>query len=104
MGTTNHSSSCGCFEPSVPFPRRLSAACTGLESQAFAMCPGGPQVRVSSMCSSHGEDACTRAWPRSKFVNVKYEWARLHMVAKIAPNSPPDAEYFMTYLSEDRAA
>jgi len=41
---------------------------------------------------------------RSKFVNVKYEWARLHMVAKIAPNSPPDAESFMTYLSEDRAA
>merc|ERR1712079_303744 len=63
MGTTNHSSSCGCFEPSVPFPRHLSAACTGLESQAFAMCPGGPQVRVSSMCSSHGKDACTRAWP-----------------------------------------
>lgn len=41
---------------------------------------------------------------RSKFVNVKYEWARLHMVAKIAPNSPPDAESFVTYLSEDRAA
>jgi len=41
---------------------------------------------------------------RSKFVNVKYEWARLHMVAKIAPNSPPDAESFVTYLSEDKAA
>lgn len=40
---------------------------------------------------------------RSKFVNVKYEWARLHMVAKIAPNSPPDAASFVAYLLEDRA-
>jgi len=39
---------------------------------------------------------------RSRFVNRKYEWARLHAVAKIKPNPVPDAQFFMAYLSEDR--
>jgi len=39
----------------------------------------------------------------SKFVNRKYEWARLHMVAKITPNPPPDAAFFVSYLSADRS-
>lgn len=38
----------------------------------------------------------------SKFVNRKYEWARLHMVAKITPNPPPDTPFFVSYLSADR--
>lgn len=39
---------------------------------------------------------------RSRFVNRKYEWARLHAVAKIKPNPVPDTEFFLAYLSEDR--
>jgi len=39
----------------------------------------------------------------NKFVNKKYEWARLHMVAKITPNPPSDAPFFVNYLSADRA-
>mmetsp|Transcript_56369 Transcript_56369/g.164796 ORF Transcript_56369/g.164796 Transcript_56369/m.164796 type:complete len:658 (-) Transcript_56369:75-2048(-) len=38
---------------------------------------------------------------RDKFVNVKYEWARLHLVAKITPNAPQDAAFFASYLLED---
>jgi len=40
---------------------------------------------------------------RGRFVNAKYEWARLHRVAKLAPNSPPDAGFFVGYLSEELA-
>lgn len=36
-----------------------------------------------------------------KFVNRKYEWPRLHAVAKIMPNPPPDAAFFVSYLSAD---
>jgi len=42
------------------------------------------------------EHECT-----SKFVNRKYEWTRLHMVAKINPNPPSDAAFFVSYLSGD---
>lgn len=41
---------------------------------------------------------------RDKFVNVKYEWARLHLVAKIVPNPPQDAAFFVNYLLEDSTA
>lgn len=46
--------------------------------------------------SEHG---CT-----SKFVNRKYEWTRLHTVAKIHPNPPSDAAFFASYMSGDSAA
>lgn len=36
-----------------------------------------------------------------KFVNKKYSWARLHMVAKIPPNPPADTNWFIEYLSTD---
>jgi G2/mitotic-specific cyclin 1/2 len=36
----------------------------------------------------------------NKFVNRKYSWARLHMVAKIPPNAPADAAFFAAYLLE----
>lgn len=37
-------------------------------------------------------------------VNAKYEWARLHMVAKVRPNPPSDAAYYVNYLlTGDRA-
>jgi hypothetical protein len=36
-----------------------------------------------------------------KFVNKKYSWARLHMVAKIPPNPPADTNWFVDYLSAD---
>jgi hypothetical protein len=34
-----------------------------------------------------------------KYVNKKFTWDGLHMVAKIKPNPPADAAYFATYLS-----
>jgi len=37
------------------------------------------------------------------FVNKKYEWARLHMVAKITPNPPADAAFYVSYLKVDVA-
>lgn len=36
---------------------------------------------------------------RGRFVNRKYEWARLHMVAKIRPNPAPCAHFFASFLS-----
>jgi len=38
------------------------------------------------------------------FVNKKYEWARLHAVAKIPPNPPSDVKYFVQYLRSDAIA
>jgi len=38
------------------------------------------------------------------FVNTKYEWARLHRVAKITPNLPLDAAFFVGYLTSDLVA
>merc|ERR1712217_16416 len=38
--------------------------------------------------------------PRT-FVNKKYSWARLHMVAKIPPNQPANAAYFIKYLTRE---
>lgn len=35
------------------------------------------------------------------FVNKKYEWARLHMVAKITPNPPADVKFYVNYLKAD---
>jgi hypothetical protein len=35
----------------------------------------------------------------NKFVNKKYAWARLHMVAKIPPNPPAEASFFVAYMS-----
>lgn len=35
-----------------------------------------------------------------KFVNRKYEWSRLHMVARIKPDPAPDAAFFVSYLAE----
>jgi len=35
-----------------------------------------------------------------RFVNKKYMWQGLHMVAKIKPNPPADAAHFVTYLTE----
>jgi len=52
--------------------------------------------------------ACTAALARlhaseqckpQKFVNRKYSWARLHMVARIQPNPPGDASFFSAYMS-----
>lgn len=37
----------------------------------------------------------------SMFVNKKYEWERLHMVAKLTPNPPADAAFFVNYLGAD---
>jgi len=42
------------------------------------------------------EHGCT-----NKFVNRKYEWTRLHMVAKINPNPSFDAAFFVDYLLRD---
>jgi hypothetical protein len=39
----------------------------------------------------------------NKFVNKKYAWARLHMVAKIPPNPPADAAFFIKYLLTETA-
>lgn len=39
----------------------------------------------------------------NKFVNKKYEWARLHMVAKIMPNHSFDADFFMKYMLAEEA-
>lgn len=39
---------------------------------------------------------------RDKFVNVKYEWARLHGVAKISPNAAPDALFFASYMQKEQ--
>ena len=35
-----------------------------------------------------------------RFVNKKYMWQGLHMVAKIKPNPPVDAAQFVAYLTE----
>lgn len=35
------------------------------------------------------------------FVNKKYEWPRLHMVAKIRPNAPQDHRFYINYLKTD---
>mmetsp|Transcript_90219 Transcript_90219/g.255723 ORF Transcript_90219/g.255723 Transcript_90219/m.255723 type:complete len:591 (+) Transcript_90219:113-1885(+) len=40
----------------------------------------------------------------NKFVNKKYAWARLHMVAKVPPNPPPDTAFFLRYLAADAGA
>lgn len=37
------------------------------------------------------------------FVNKKYAWAKLHTVAKISPNQPKDAAFFVKYLSPGAA-
>jgi len=37
---------------------------------------------------------------QQKFVNRKYSWARLHMVAKIPPNLPGAPAFFAAYLQE----
>lgn len=34
----------------------------------------------------------------SVFVNKKYEWPRLHRVAKLRPNPPRDASFFVCYM------
>jgi hypothetical protein len=39
-----------------------------------------------------------------RFVSAKYTWARLHMVAKIPPNPPADAAFFVQYLSAEDSA
>lgn len=39
-----------------------------------------------------------------RFVSAKYTWARLHMVAKIPPNPPADAAFFIQYLSVEDSA
>jgi hypothetical protein len=35
------------------------------------------------------------------FVNKKYEWSRLHSVAKLRPNPPSHMAYFVSYLAAD---
>ncbi|CAK0795161.1 unnamed protein product, partial [Prorocentrum cordatum] len=40
----------------------------------------------------------------NKFVNKKYAWARLHMVAKIPPNPPAEPSFFVAYMSSAEQA
>jgi len=35
------------------------------------------------------------------FVNKKYEWARLHKVARLVPNAPTDISYYVNFLQAD---
>jgi len=35
----------------------------------------------------------------NNFVNQKYSWDALHSVAKIQPNVPADASYYVEYMT-----
>lgn len=54
---------------------------------------------IAAMMRVH---AAIHARPNT-FVNKKYAWARLHTVAKIPPNQPTDASFFVAYLSPEKA-
>jgi len=54
---------------------------------------------AAAMARLHAAQHCRP----NMFVNKKYEWARLHMVAKITPNTPSDAAFFVNYLRSELA-
>jgi len=102
-------------------PQALAAAATVLSRQylsqgiGFQHIPGwkAKLLRCSYLDLQEELAPCTAAMARlhaaqqgqpGKFVNKKYEWARLHMVAKIVPNPPADAAFFESYLSGDSSA
>jgi hypothetical protein len=51
---------------------------------------------ISALSHLHAADQSQQ----NKFVNRKYSWARLHMVAKIPPNLPGSPAFFAAYLQE----
>lgn len=59
------------------------------------------QHELAPCAAEMGRVHAARHSRANMFVNIKYEWARLHMVAKLRPNPPCDASYFVTYLSAD---
>jgi len=102
-------------------PQAIAAAATVLSRQylsqgiGFQHIPGWKaKLLRCSYLDLRGELApCAAAMARlhasqhgisGKFVNRKYEWPRLHMVAKVKPNPPADAAFFESYLSGDRSA
>jgi len=56
---------------------------------------------IAAMMRLHASQHASQSGRANTFVNKKYEWARLHMVAKIAPNPPADAQFFVSYLKAD---
>mmetsp|Transcript_44549 Transcript_44549/g.132993 ORF Transcript_44549/g.132993 Transcript_44549/m.132993 type:complete len:385 (-) Transcript_44549:95-1249(-) len=77
----------------IPCWKAKLLRCTHLDLQTELAPCAADMSRLHS--SEHG---CN-----SKFVNRKYEWTRLHMVAKINPNPPSDAAFFVSYLSGEPA-